>query len=472
MKGRLLQNLSVNAVQLVANQVLGLGIFYILSTGLDKHSFGEINLALAILLAAFNILSCGIDQLVVKKIAAGDDIRSTLSLYIWHVIFTGLVFYGIVLGAYLFAPASDLLYWLLALIGAGKLLIFFSTPFKQAANGMERFKMLAYMLVISNLVRCTGLILLSVFGGLTLHNIVVLFIAGDAAELLFCILIFVFSAKIAPAIQWDRVKYFRLLREALPQTGVVLLTSALARFDWIFIGLLVSAEKLAEYSFAYKLFEISSLPLLAIAPLLIPRFTKLFGQNAVPVQQLKFLVRVEMIIAAFTVLILNICWSPVIDGITAGKYGLVNVKTIFILSLCLPFIYLNNYFWTIYFAQGHLKMILRSFVITFTVNVAGDILLIPFFKNEGAAFAFLAASVVQFLYYIKQNKLVQLNTAWQPLVISTMCAIACGVIAKLLFQNGWLTLVASVVLYGVSLIATRQIRRDDLPAFKSLLIKN
>jgi O-antigen/teichoic acid export membrane protein len=469
MKGRLLKNLSINAVQLIVNQLLGLGIFYILSTGLDKQSFGEINLALAILLAAFNILSCGIDQLVVKKIAAGDDIQSTLSLYICHVIFTGIFFYGIIICVYFFAPHTNILYWLLALIGAGKLLIFFSTPFKQAANGMERFKMLAYMLVVSNVVRCFGLIFLSLLHALSLHHIVVLFISGDAAELVFCLVIFIFSSKIPATIKWDKAKYFALLREALPQTGVVLITSALARFDWIFIGVLVSAVKLAEYSFAYKVFEISSLPLLAIAPLLIPWFTKIFRQNTVPTDQLKLLARVEMIVAAFSILVLNVCWSPVIDGITSGKYGMINVKTIFMLSLCLPFLYLNNFFWTIYFAQGHLKMILRSFIITFTVNVAGDILLIPFFKNEGAAFAFLAACVVQTIYYLQKNTITELKNVWQPLLISICCAIISGIVPRFLFQNNYVILVLSVILYCVLLFLTKQISRADTTVFKRLL---
>jgi O-antigen/teichoic acid export membrane protein len=469
MKGRSLQNLSVNAVQLIANQLLGLGIFYILSTGLDKGSFGEINLALAILLAAFNILSCGIDQLVVKKIAAGDDIKSTLSLYICHVIFAGLVFYGILAGAYFLAPASNMLYWLLLLLGAGKLMIFFSTPFKQAANGMERFKMLAAMLVVSNIVRCAGLVFLSLSSRLNLHNIMVLFIGGDTAELIFAASIFVFSSKITVGIKWDRNKYFRLLREALPQTGVVLITSALARFDWIFIGLMVSVIKLAEYSFAYKIFEISSLPLLAIAPLLIPRFTKIFGQADVPVKELKLLARAEMIIAAFTVLVLNICWSPVIDWITSGKYGLINVKTIFILSLCLPFLYLNNFFWTIYFAQGHLKMILRSFVITFAVNVIGDILLIPFFKNEGAAFAFLAACIVQTIYYLKRNQINELKTVWLSLVICTSCAVFSGIIPKLLFKNNWIIVISSIALYGMTVISAGQIKSGDRNMLNRLL---
>jgi O-antigen/teichoic acid export membrane protein len=362
-----------------------------------------------------------------------------------------------------------MVYWLLLLIGAGKLMIFFSTPFKQAANGMERFKMLAYMLIISNVIRCIGLIFLSLSGWLNLHNIVVLFISGDTAELVFCISIFAFSSKIPLVIKWDRVKYLRLLREALPQTGVVLITSALARFDWIFIGLLVSTVKLAEYSFAYKVFEISSLPLLAIAPLLIPRFTKIFGLTTVPAKELKLLARAEMIIAAFTVLVLNVCWSPVIDGLTAGKYGLINVKTIFILSLCLPLLYLNNFFWTIYFAQGHLKMILRSFIFTFAVNIAGDVLLIPFFKNEGAAMAFLAACIVQTVYYLNKNKIPELKNIWQPLVLSIGSAVACGIVAKLLFQNNWAVLISSVGLYCLLLVATKQIRKTDADVFKRFI---
>jgi O-antigen/teichoic acid export membrane protein len=95
MKTKLIQNLSVNATQLVLNQLLGLGIFYILSTGLDKTSFGEINLALAVLLAVFNILSFGIDQLIIKKIAAGGNTSQLLSLYFFHVIIAGLLCYGL-----------------------------------------------------------------------------------------------------------------------------------------------------------------------------------------------------------------------------------------------------------------------------------------------------------------------------------------------------------------------------------------
>ena len=469
MKKRLVQNLSVNVIQLIINQLLGLGIFYVLSTGLDKNSFGEINLALAILMAVFNLLSCGIDQLVIKKIAAGADALSILSIYVFHVLIAGLVFYGILFSGAAFLPRNNNQYSILLLIGIGKLMIFFSTPFKQAATGMERFRLLAYMSLISNLIRCSGLIILALLHHLNLHNIIIIFISGDVIELLFCAYLFTRSTKIPLRIKWDKVNYLKLLRKSLPQTGVVLITSALARFDWIFIGIMVSAIKLAEYSFAYKIFEISTLPLLAIAPLLIPHFTKLFQQKDIGVHELKFLVRTEMIVAAFIGLVLNICWSPIIDGLTSGKYGLINIKTIFILSLCMPLLYLNNFLWTIYFAQGRLKMILVSFIITLLVNVTGDILLIPFFKNEGAAIAFLVACLVQTIYYIKKNEVFELANVWHPLVVCMLCALLSGFISKMLSPGNWLMLPLAIFFYTTLLLITNQIRLSDRKALKHFL---
>jgi O-antigen/teichoic acid export membrane protein len=468
MKRKLVHNLSVNAIQLIINQLLGLGIFYVLSTGLDKNNFGQINLVLAILLSVFNILSFGIDQLTIKKIASGADTSAILSIYIIHVLITGLLFYGLLFTGYYLFPHTNELYDILLLIGIGKLMVFISTPFKQAANGLERFKLLAYMSVISNIIRCCGLITLALVHSLSLHNIIIIFVAGDVTELLFCIFLFKHSTKIPLTIKWNRKGYSLLLRESLPQTGVVLITSALARFDWIFIGFMVSAIKLAEYSFAYKIFEISTLPLLAIAPLLIPRFTKFFQNTAVPVNELKLLVRAEMVIAAFTGLLLNICWSPVIDTITSGKYGLINVKTIFILSLCMPLLYLNNFLWTIYFAQGRMKMILGSFIITFLVNVILDILLIPFFKNEGAAVAFLAACLVQTIYYLKKNTIIELKNIWQPLAFCTLCALLGGFTVKILFPGNWLTYPSAIVFYVLLLFVTKQIRLTDGKYLKHL----
>jgi len=467
MKSKLIRNLSVNTLQLILNQLFGLIIFYLLSTGLDKKDFGALNLALAVLLAAFNILSLGIDQLMIKKIAAGAAVAPALSLYICHVLITGFSFYGLMILCRYFFPQTEV-YNLILLAGIGKLMIFFSTPFKQVANGMERFNLLAYMSVASNLIRCISLLVFALLQGIGLKIIIIVFITGDLGELLVCIYLFSKRTKTRIAVKWNKLNYIKLLRESLPQSGVVVITSALARFDWIFIGFILSAVRLAEYSFAYRVFEIATFPMLAIAPLLLPLFTRLFQQQEINTENLKFLIRMELVVAALIILLLNICWSPVIDWVTAGKYGAVNIKTIFILSLCMPLLYMNNFLWTLNFAQGRFKMILTSFVITLLVNVAGDCIFIPLYQNEGAALAFFLSCLAQTIFYMKKNDIPALRTIWHSLIVCTSCAIVSGLIMRTIILNVEVALLFAVPFYVVLLIITRQLKRTDKIAFQQL----
>ncbi|GAA4094385.1 oligosaccharide flippase family protein [Mucilaginibacter panaciglaebae] len=463
-----LKNFSANALQLVANNIFGLVIFYVLSTGLSKADFGRLNLVLAILLAAFNVLSCGIDQLIVKKIAADDDRQSALSLYIIHTLITGIILYSMLLAGYTFIPNNTSIYQLLLLVGIGKLMIYFSTPYKQAANGLEKFKLMAWLSVISNFVRCACLLVCLLVHRFSLSTVVAVFIAGDILEFVIGLILFKRWAGILITLKWNKRKYFELVKEALPQIGVVIITSSLARFDWIFIGIMLSAIKLAEYSFAYKVFEIALLPLSAVAPLLIPRFTKMFKQGDININGMKFLMSTEAIIAGLSVLLINIYWSPVIDWVTHGKYGAVNQHVIFFLSLCLPLLYLENFLWTMFFAQGRMKMILHAFIITLAVNVLGDIILIPLFQNEGAAIAFLLACIAQIIFYLDRNNIAGLQGVWQPVLTCTICAVVAGLGARSITADNWLVIPVAIVFYGGLLLITGQINHSAQARLKAI----
>jgi len=461
MRRTLIKNLSANTLQLIINQLTGLVIFYIISKNLDKVSFGEINLALALMLAVFNILSFGIDQIAVRKLASGENPKSILPVYLCHVLITGFAFYVLLFfGQFLFASLNA--YDVMLFIGAGKLMIYFSTPFKQSATGLERFKLLASISVVSNLVRAIGLTALAFLHQITLTNVIIVFVGGDVLELIVGACLFTLTVPDPVSIRWNKSQYLALLKESLPQFGVTVISSALARFDWIFIGLVLSAVKLAEYSFAYKVFELSTMPLLAMAPLLIPWFTRLFKDGNQPdVERLKFLVRIEMVIAAFTIVLINVCWSPLIDHITEGKYGLVNVRTIFILTLCIPLQYLTNFLWTVNFAKGRLRMIFHAFVITLVVNVIGDLILIPTFKNEGAAFAYLAGYIAQTAFYIYRNDSPGLNKVVYPCLVCTACACLSFWGANLLSINIWMSVGVAVLGYVGLLFLTVQLMWRD-----------
>lgn len=468
MKRKRVNDLYANTLQLTISQLLGLVIFYILSTGLDKRGFGKINLALALMLAIFNILSFGIDQITIRRIASGGHPKNILSLYLTHVLITGLAFYVLLFAGHILLPAISS-YNVVLLIGVGKLMIYFSTPLKQTAIGMERFRLLAYLSVISNIVRAVALTVLAFMHHITLWNVIIIFITGDMLELVIGTWIFKESTRLPIIIKWDKPHYTTLLKESLPQFGVAVITSALARFDWIFIGIALSAVKLAEYSFAYKVFELSTLPLLAIAPLLIPWFTRVFKQKEPPTYYLKVLARMEMVVAAFTIVLINVCWSPVIDGLTSGKYGLVNERTIFILTLCIPLMYVANFLWTIGFAKGRSKMIFTAFVISLAVNVIADGILIPVYKNEGAAVGYLAGYTAQTAYFLIKNDEKELNKVLYSLLLSVGCACLTVFVVKTLFVNVCVEVSAGALFYLAALIATRRLRWSDRKDVKWIL---
>lgn len=472
MKKKFLRDISANLLQVVINQLCGLTIFYILSAALAKNDFGEINWTLAVLLTTFNILSFGIDQVTIKKIAAGNNTRVTLSAYMMHVLISGLLLYGILLGSKFFFKGFFQTHQFLLLIGIGKLMIFFSTPFKQVATGLEKFRALLYMAICSNILRSLALLVLAFTHQLNVEIIVLIFIGGDIAELIVCLLITKYYLKIPLTLQWNTSNYTALVKESLPQLGVAIFTSAMARLDWIFLGLMASTIVLANYSFAYKVFEVATLPLLIIAPLLMPRFTKIFQQGAAVIDKkmndLFTLLRYEIIIACGVALALNILWVPVIDLITKNKYGAVNKHTILILSFCLPFLYFINFFWTISFVQGHLKRIFYTSFICFVINLTSTIALIPFFSGEGAAVAYLVSIIIQSLLFYRQCGFHQYDKTIASMVLPLLCALAGGIVGNLVFSNAWLILLASFTVYLLCLVLTRQVRRAHWQLFKQV----
>jgi O-antigen/teichoic acid export membrane protein len=462
MKKKLLHDISASSLQVIINQCCGFVIFYILSAQLTKNDFGEINWTLAILLTTFGILSFGIDQIAIKKIAEGKNIQSTLSVYITHVLLSGGLVYALLFSGKFFFSNFYHNHQLLLLIAVGKLMVFFSTPFKQLATGLEKFRALLWMSVGSNILRSAALLVYAATQQLTLNSIIIIFITGDAIELVICLLITRYRLKIPLLLQWNRQHYSQLIKESLPQLGVAIFTSAIARIDWIFLGLLSSNIVLANYSFAYKIFEVATLPLLIIAPILIPRFTRLFQKSPVAEknsEQLFTLLRAEIIIASLASLVLNILWVPVIDIISNNKYGTVNSVNILILSASMPFIYFNNFLWTINFAKGQLKLIFYIFLTCFIVNAVATVLLIPAWGGEGAATAYLLSIILQSVLFLRRSGMAWSAAKILSLLLPPLFAAAAGVLMTYTFTPSWLILSSAVIIYLTALLFTKQIRR-------------
>jgi O-antigen/teichoic acid export membrane protein len=474
MNKRIIHDISASSLQVIINQLAGLIVFFVASRYLNKTIFGELSWALAVLMVSFAVLGGGIDQITVRKVAAGEDAASYLKIYLFHVFMTGVSFLAVLLLARAITGSQNIRLGLLLFLGIGQFFIFLSIPFKQIANGKEQFKVLLLMSTGANIVKVAGLLFLAWFARFTLSSLIFVYCLASATELLVCVYAARRFLRIPAGVRWDRVRYARLVKDALPQLGVVLCSAGIARFDWIFLGIICAAPILAEYSFAYKAFELSSLPLLILAPLLLPRITKWFGgkgETSAPstpsvqrTEDLNLLARFEMILACSICLVLNIVWSPLIDGITDNKYGAVNTQNIFFLSCSLPFLYINNILWSVHFARTQMKFIFFVFMVTLIVTCAGDLILIPFFQGRGAAIAYLVAMIVQTVLF-SANFQTRINTRiekiWHSLALCGASALLSGYLSTRLHTGAGIQSVVSLGLYLACLVACRQIRLHD-----------
>jgi O-antigen/teichoic acid export membrane protein len=475
MKEKLFKDIFASSAQIITNQAASLIIFLVTSTYLVKDVYGEFNWLIAIFTMAMALLSFGMEPIIVKKIAAGEDIKETAGLFILHTLISSLSLTVITLLLSIFAPSFFRFNSSFILFAISFLLTYLSSPFKQVANGKQWFHYLAVMSIISNIVKALSLLLLVIMKIFSFHSVLLVFVISSGIELIVSAGFTVKKTGLALfTLSWNRNKYFSLVKESLPQVGVTIFSSSLARFDWIFLGIVTTKTIIADYSFTYKVYELCTMPLYIIGPLLLPRFARLFSPNSQsnPEEKKDYvyaLVRLEIILASFIGLIVNLAWIPVVDGITGNKYGAPNVNTIFILSCSMPFLYVTNLLWTINFSQGYLKKILGIISITFFINILGDVVLIPLWQGMGAAIAFLAAIVIQAIIYMRRSYFPGLNKIWLPLIICPVSAIVSGELAIAISNEYWLSIPFALILFSGSLIISRQIIIKDWRLLKTAL---
>ncbi|MCW3086675.1 MAG: hypothetical protein JWQ78_61 [Sediminibacterium sp.] len=471
MRKKLVQDISASTVQVIVNQVLGLLVFLITSRYLDKAVYGELNWSLAVLTFITTLLSLRLEQVIVRKVAAGDDPGKILTLFFGHILFSGILFYLLLLAGSLLFPGFFTHHSLLLVLAVSHLLSFFSLPFKQLAAGKERFGLLALVSSIANLVRAGWLLWVVAFSSLDIGQVLWIYIISSVVELVMSFYLVQKKTGVRLRAHWGLKEYCVLINESLPQVGVVFLNACVARIDWILLGIFSTQVITAEYSFAYKVFELSPVPMLILAPVLLTRFSGYFQSRTEIAlvehrQMIGLLIRLEMVIATFLPLLLNIVWVPLVDSLTNNKYGAANRTTFLLLSLCIPLQYLINLFWTIHFSQNHLALILRITAITCSVIVIGDLVMIPLMNARGAAVVYLLAMLVEYLVYLRHVPFLPARDTWLPLLVCVVIAMLSGAAVYSLQAPLMVRAGAAAAMYTLLILATGQLRKSDLLLLK------
>ncbi len=476
MQSKLLKDISSRTVQVVLNQVLGLFVFMLVSRFLDKDVYGEMNWSFSFLTFITTILSLRIEQVVVRNVAAGKDASKMLTLYGAHILFSGLFFYLVLIaGSFLF-PSFFKQHNLLLLIGISHLLSFFTSPYKQVANGREAYGWLALMSTISIIVRSLWIIGIVIFSSLNIQQLILVYIITSMVELVVCVYLMRYRIKIQLDLSSTIAQYIDLLRECMPQMGIVFLNVCIGKLDIILLGFFSTRIITAEYSFAYKIFQLLPFPLLIIGPVLVTRFSSYFSKNGKEAfldrkQEIDRLIRIEMIIGTIFPLAMNLVWSPLIDACTGNKYGASNELTFLLLSICIPIQYLINLFWTIHFSMDHLSLIFRITAITCIIIVIGDLTVIPLMNAQGAAIVYLIAISVQYCIYVRHSGFASSETSVMSLLICLGASFVSGLLVHWLHISILLKSGIALAIYVILIIYGKQLRKSDWVYLRQLALQ-
>jgi O-antigen/teichoic acid export membrane protein len=403
---------SANALQIGFSQLGGLFLFWLSSKELSKEDFGDFSWYFAVYGTIFSVFSFGLDFIVIKRISAKNDINAVRAQFMQTIIVSCIALLPVLFIIYSKLFSTEFKSTLFILVAFQ--FTYLSMPFKNALTGKELFKKSAQPVIIANLIKIGLVFYLYAMQAITLVNVSLLLAICNFIELLFYLLnaYSIFDKKVFD-LKINFNFYRELIRESLPQLGVIIFDSAFARIDWILLGLLSvtsAAVNIAEYSVAYKIFELSRLPLLILAPILFTRLSKLFHSPQNITKEIESGIhsffKLELFVGMIIPLILNIVWVPVMLFFTSNKYGVENQLIYFLLSLTLPIIYMINFLWAIAFTQGQLKLTMILSVINSCLNILLNVLLIPKYGQTGAALSFLICNVVMlplYLYFVNQT---------------------------------------------------------------------
>ncbi len=473
MKNNLLKKIFSSGLQAVSVQILGVLFFFVVSFYLPESEFGIISWSNAVSILLTTLLSFGIDQVAVRRIAASERSDWAAAAYLFHT-FVGsvLAFLVLLVIVSIWGNNENTLHFLPWFFVA-QAIIYIGTPLKQFLNAKQKFAPYGVIAIVSNVCKIS----LAYWGIhkqlLSVELVYVILIICAVIELVGLMVYVLKRTSFSFKFKW--IAYRKLIKESTPQYIAMIFDTSLSRIDWILLGIISTNAVTGIYAFAYRAYELSRLPITVIAPIILNIFSRMLVSGQKPDEEKQNVIRqlftVVMFLAMLMPLVLNVIWGPVLDWLYHGKYGSVNATEFLLLSICIPFQFTINLLWTLTFASKKYNKVTTITIITAVSNLALNLILIPFYGGLGAAIAYLLTNVVQMLgyYVVVHNKIIKFPL--RSLVFFLLLGLGAYYLSTFITDQPIYQIVAAVVLYvGIALL-TKMVKKSHVTMLKTLLKK-
>lgn len=250
---------------------------------------------------------------------------------------------------------------------------------------------------------------------------------------------------------WD------LIKESLPQTGVLIIGVLYWRLDGVLLSLVGTSESTATYYVAYTFAFTLSVVTAFFGASTLSTMTRLFAKDQHAFAEfIKRSVESMLFVGLPIAVVGSILATPIIRLISSEELTDQAGVTLAMLFIAVGITFINSVSSQALFASHQQVFLLRLNVISLVINIGLNLALIPMMGAAGAALALIVTELIGLVVTtIRLSQLSGYRTPWVFLGRLSIPAIASGVVAEALYA-GSVTFVpaflAAVIVYlGINL---------------------
>jgi len=320
-----------------------------------------------------------------------------------------------------------------------------------------------------------GLVLLSVFFGFGLMGVIVSFVIADSIVSLISLSFIV--SRIGFSLPDFSILY-PYLAFSLPLVPVGLFDTFINSSDRYVIGFFKGASSVGIYSATYTIGILVMIFIYPIAYILAPTIFKLFEENKIEEVKiyLSYSLKYFLLLAIPSVFGLTVLARSILSTLATPEFILSNTSFIVMLvALSAVFYGAQAIFGYILMLQKRTKFFIFAFGLGGMINLALNILLVPYFGVIGAAITtFIAYAVVAIIVWLESCKYLIFKIDFIFIAKSILASVIMSVIVFLMNPIGLIKILSAVgtgaFIYFLMLYLLKGFSPNEIKIFQGVLI--
>lgn len=399
---RLGYNTAVQLVGKVVSVLLGLLVVFMLTRYLGVSEYGEYALTFSYLSFFSIIADFGLQLVVIRELSHKNEVihGSIISTFLGLKIILVLISTLVAILSLSFFPYSNNLKILIAFGSVAVAVSNFNTYFTAIFQSKIRLDMVTLTDLVAKIIT-VGFILFFVSGRYSLIYIIGAVLIGNLGSSLISFLILRNYVLIR---EFKKDIALNLLKVGIPIGITSFLSLAYFKIDTVMLSIFKTSYEVGVYSLSYKILEntivawsfymATAYPILSSYSSDKLKFNKL-AKNS-------FLLAISSSIGI--ILIFYFFGNEIIEVFAGNRFS-DSLAALNILALSLPFLFLNNVFYYIFFLKNRIKVLILGIGATLAINIFLNIIIIPPFGYIGASVVTIISEIVLFIIYLLSIKI-------------------------------------------------------------------